>query len=213
MLQTRTKPPACIIASVGGSGAGKTTLCPSLKQILGENNALRLSQDNFFKDVPRVGKPEDMDFDQPDWIKFSELKKCLFELKEQRSTSCPIYDFEKGESIANAEFLEARPVVIVEGTLVLHDPELRDNVDFSIYLDLEKEERLERRLKRDSGYNSYNSGEDIKKRFERFVQPAHLQYVEKQKELVSCVFDAEKSPEVNAQIAIEKIRELKLDLA
>jgi uridine kinase len=71
-------------------------------------------------------------------------------------------------------------VIIVEGILVLVDPELRRLLDFKIYVDTDADVRLARRLRRDIDERGRHV-EDVLRQYERSVRPMHLEFVEPSK--------------------------------
>ena len=67
-------------------------------------------------------------------------------------------------------------VLIFEGILAFHDPDVRDTLDMKIFVDTDADIRLSRRLKRDIA----NRGRDIKdvlEQYNRHVKPAFDYYI------------------------------------
>ena len=85
---------------------------------------------------------------------------------------------EKVDFIAGAEFGEdAGKVMIVEGILILTNPELRDLFDIKIFVHADSDERLIRRLKRDISERGRDIDE-VLNRYQTTLKPMHEQFIE-----------------------------------
>jgi uridine kinase len=66
--------------------------------------------------------------------------------------------------------------MIVEGILILANPELRDMFDVKIYVHADSDERLIRRMKRDIAERGrYGRGSN---RYQNTLKPMHQQFIE-----------------------------------
>jgi uridine kinase len=70
--------------------------------------------------------------------------------------------------------------VIVEGILVLSDPELRERFDLCVYIDTDADLRLIRRLNRDIVERG-RTVESVLAQYEKTVRPMHDRFVEPSK--------------------------------
>jgi len=61
----------------------------------------------------------------------------------------PVYDFVRHRRKSETRHVEARPVILAEGILLLAEPEVRELLDFKIYVDTDADVRLARRISRD----------------------------------------------------------------
>ena len=121
-----------IVGIAGGSGSGKSTFCEILVQELKDYQVSVVSTDQFFKrPLPKMISPvsrvEYDDFNHPDALDFSKFSEHLHEL-------------------LNAEQLA--DVIIVEGIFTLYFEELRQLLDLKIFVDLDADERMYRRIRR-----------------------------------------------------------------
>jgi uridine kinase len=76
--------------------------------------------------------------------------------------------------------VEPRPVIILEGILVLENAALRDLMDIKLYVDTDPDERFIRRLLRDTRERG-RTVESVVKQYMEVVRPMHLQFVEPSK--------------------------------
>ncbi len=72
------------------------------------------------------------------------------------------------------------PVVIVEGILVLADPDLRSTMDLRVFVDTDPDLRLARRLERDIKERGRTT-ESVLSQYMTTVRPMHLEFVEPSK--------------------------------
>lgn len=73
-----------------------------------------------------------------------------------------------------------RPVVIVDGILVLAEAALRDRMDIKLYVDTPDDVRLMRRIERDLAERG-RTLEAVLDQYRRTVRPMHLEFVEPSK--------------------------------
>jgi uridine kinase len=76
--------------------------------------------------------------------------------------------------------VEPRPVILIEGILLFVEPELRDLLDFKIYVDTDSDIRLMRRLRRDLRERGRDL-DDVLRQYRETVRPMHLEFVEPSK--------------------------------
>jgi len=69
-------------------------------------------------------------------------------LKEGKSISKPIYNHVNG-TLDTPETVEPTPIVIIEGLHPMHDARVRDLLDFSLYLDISDDVKLNWKIQRD----------------------------------------------------------------
>ncbi|HNW45854.1 MAG TPA: uridine kinase [Thermotogota bacterium] len=199
-----------MLAIAGGSGSGKTTVAIRLSERLKEHCAL-LSMDSYYVDLPPGINPGDFNFDAPSAFDFTLLKKDLMELKASRPIRIPSYSFITYRREPGL-FTEMKPssIVIVEGILVLYDPELRKLFDFSIYVETQDDERLLRRIERDM-VERQRSIESIIRQYRRFVAPAYRSFVEPQKHYADIILPSggynEPGMEIIYNALVQKMRQ------
>jgi uridine kinase len=92
----------------------------------------------------------------------------------------PVYNYARYEREAWTDHVEPRPVIILEGILVLENAALRDLMDIKLYVDTDPDERFIRRLLRDTRERG-RTVESVVKQYMEVVRPMHLQFVEPSK--------------------------------
>ena len=183
-----------VVGVAGGSGSGKTTFAKNLKEALGEN-AEMLTCDNYYyaNDGLTHEQRAALNFDSPDAIEFSLMSEHLAALREGRSVESPVYDFTEHTRLDETVTLQARPVIIVEGILVLSRPELRELMDLKIFVDTDADERILRRAKRDMEERR-RTFDDIMEQYLTTVKPMHYEHVEPSRAFADMVLNGGKNP-------------------
>lgn len=87
-------------------------------------------------------------FDHPDAFDIDLMIEVLRKLKEGRKVEVPIYNFVTHARETNTKTMYGANVIIFEGILVFHSPEILDMLDMKVFVDTDADIRLARRLKR-----------------------------------------------------------------
>ncbi len=179
---------SCIIAIVGGSGSGKTTIAQRILQCLPLSSCQILSQDNYYKDQSQSFHGDgSINFDHPDAIDFSLMEQHLSKLKKGLSIQSPLYDFATHTRKKETKTVNATPFIIVDGTLILTSDLVRKLFDVSIFLDIPENIRFARRLKRDICERG-RTEEGVRKQFFSLVKPMHDEFISPCKKNAQFIF-------------------------
>lgn len=177
-----------VVGIAGGTGSGKTTLAEAIVSKLGAEEVLHLSHDSYYKDLSNLSIEErdKQNFDHPDALDTALLVKQLKQLRNGQTVIVPSYNFSSHSR--NRQGIETRhaPVIIVEGILLFHEPELRKLLDLKIFVDTESDTRFIRRLKRDVAERGRDM-ESVLRQYESTVRPMHKQFVEPCKQYADLV--------------------------
>lgn len=172
----------CLIGVAGGSGSGKTYFANDLRKALGNHRTTIVLQDNFYIDQSSKFDFDggSVNFDHPEAIEFSLLAQHLRVLKSGKATQIPIYDFATHTRKKETLLIEPAAVVIVDGILIFHVPEVRELFDETIFFDAEENLRFSRRLRRDVAERG-RTPQGVHDQFYKQVKPMHDQFVEPSK--------------------------------
>jgi len=174
--------PKLIIGVAGGTASGKTTVVQAILDRVGRDRVAFIQHDSYYRDLSQLPLEErrKFNFDHPDALETSLLVRHLQELRQGRSVEIPEYDFSTYCRLPRTRTVQPRPVVMVEGILILVEPALRDLIDLKIYVDTDADLRLIRRIERDIA----ERGRTIQSVIEQYmatVRPMHLEFVEPSK--------------------------------
>lgn len=194
-----------IIGIAGGSGSGKSTFAQRLKEAFPDQVAL-ISCDNYYlphDELPLAERAE-LNYDAPEALEFELMVRHLGALKRGEAALCPVYDFtHHTRSDAVTEILP-RPIILIDGILIFHDPSLRACMDLKIYVETDADERILRRARRDIR----DRGRDLDSVIHQYlstVKPMHNAYVEPTKVFADIILNGGKNEQafmlVKTQIA------------
>lgn len=138
-----------IIIITGGSGSGKTLLANHLIDEVFAGDAEVLSHDMYYIPADHFEPEFRVDYDAPESLDNALLRRHLAELREGRAIEAPIYDFKTHTRLPATKRVEPKRVIIVEGILTLAVPELRELADLTIFIHVDDDIRLSRRVLRD----------------------------------------------------------------
>ena len=171
-----------IIGIAGGTGSGKTTVVNKIIDSLPAGEVALLPQDNYYKDSSHI-PPEQrqkINFDEPASIEWTLLVEQLKRLKRGETIQMPTYSYLTCTRQKETITVEPRDVVLVEGILVLTDPELRDMMDVKVFVDTDADERLIRVISRDCVERGRTPMMVIQ-RYQDVLKPMHQLYIEPSK--------------------------------
>ncbi len=177
-----------VIGIAGGSGCGKTHLANDIAQIVGNENVLILSMDQYFcsTDDSTIDS-SNINFDHPKHLDFPLLINHIRHLQEGKLVFAPGYDFRNMTRIWASEPTCPKPIIIVEGLFVLAQPVV-EMCDLACYLDVAADERLLGRIMRDTDERGVTT-EQVIDRYQRFVRPSYEIFVRPTKQNADVVVD------------------------
>ena len=141
-----------------------------------------LSQDSYYRDVAweNHDQLDAYNFDHPNAIDTPLLVEQIRQLKAGHPIDVPVYDFVIHRRRSETILVEPRRVVLVEGILLFVEPELRQLLDFKIFVDTDADVRVSRRLKRDIAERG-RTMDSVLHQYMTTVRPMHLEFVEPSK--------------------------------
>ncbi|AMO73115.1 uridine kinase [Sphingorhabdus sp. M41] len=184
---------AKVVGISGGSCSGKSTLTQLLFDALGPQQCVILPQDDYFfglGDAP-LGKGGP-NFDHPHAVDFDKLSEQLAQLKSGQAIDRPLYDFPTHMPKTETLRTEPRPVILVDGILILQHQPLRDLLDLSIFVECDSDTRFARRLERDVRERG-RTAQSVHEQFANQVGPMHDLHVEPSKSHADIVVNSQQS--------------------
>ncbi len=182
-----------IIGIAGGTGSGKTTVVHQIMNELPETEVGVISQDSYYKENHNLSFEERalINFDHPRAIDFELLVQQLKDLKAGKTIQQPVYSFITHNRTDDTIVTHPRKVMIVEGILILTNPELRDLFDVKVFVHADSDERLIRRLKRDIAERGRDM-EEVLNRYQTTLKPMHQQFIEPTKVFADIIIPNDK---------------------
>ena len=167
-----------IIGIAGGTGSGKSTFTNRLKDLFQDQVSV-IYHDNYYKahdDIPFEERKK-LNYDHPNALETGLLVEHLKQLKAGHAIQCPTYNYSLHTRAKETITIEPKRVILLEGILVLCDKRLRELLDIKIFVDADADERILRRIVRDTA----ERGRDIENIIDQYlstVKPMHNLYVE-----------------------------------
>jgi len=176
-----------VIGVAGGTGSGKSTVAAAMADAA-PGQVLVLPQDVYYRRAsdPYFEGRHPINWDEPGAFDTPLLVEHLDGLIAGRPVERPVYDFEASDRRPETLRLEPAPVVVVEGILVLHEPELRRRLDVKVYVDAPPDERFIRRLERDVSERG-RSAQSVIDQYRNTVKPMHDLYVQPTKQYADVI--------------------------
>lgn len=177
-----------IIGVAGGTGSGKTTVVNKIVEALPKDSVSVIALDSYYTDESQA-TPEErkhINVDHPDAFDWRLLIEHVHDLKVGRSIEMPTYSYAEFSRLKETVHVEPRPVVIVEGIMVLLNKQLRDMMDLKIFVDTDSDERLIRNIQRDI----VERGRTLEMTIDRYLsmkKPMHEQFIEPTKKYADLI--------------------------
>ncbi len=171
-----------LIGIAGGTGSGKTSFARKLLARLGAERCLLIAQDAYYKDGSALdpGARAAVNYDHPDAFDTSLLVDDLRDLKAGRPVPHLTYDHAAYTRRVLSDPLPPRPVLLLEGILILAEEPLRRLMDIKLFIDTDADVRILRRLDRDIAERG-RSFQSVSRQYLQSVRPMHLEFVEPSK--------------------------------
>lgn len=167
-----------IIGVAGGTGSGKTTLAENIARAFGDRVAV-ITHDSYYRAQNDMSYEErcKQNYDHPDAFETDLLCEHLDALARGEAIDMPVYDYTVYNRSSRTERVEPRAVVILEGILIFCDERLREKMDLKIFVDTDADERILRRISRDTKERG-RSLDSVIDQYLTTVKPMHDAFVE-----------------------------------
>ena len=199
-----------VIGIAGGTGSGKTTVARSIYDRVGSDRIEWISHDSYYRNF-EGHTPEqrhNINFDHPDALETELLVRHLDVLVKGSAIEVPVYDFTThSRKLSETQRVEPRKVVIVEGILVLAEPELRKRIDIKLFVDTPADIRFMRRLMRDIQTRG-RSLESVVHQYMTTVRPMHEEFVEPSKRYADLIIPEGGENQVALDAIIARVEHL-----
>ena len=168
-----------ILGVAGGSGSGKTTVVSQIIRAMEPVPVSLLHHDSYYRDHPDLSDQDRarLNYDHPEVLETPLLAEHLRDLLAGQTVEEPVYDFTTHSRTDETRRVEPNPVVIVDGILILAEPELRELMDIRVFVETDSDLRFIRRLLRDTRERG-RSVDSVIRQYQETVRPMHLEFVE-----------------------------------
>lgn len=198
-----------IIGIAGGTGSGKTTVGNAIIDQLNQKEVVIISQDCYYLDRSDLtpAEREKINYDHPDAFDNRLLISHLKQLMAGKPVERPVYSYVTHSRLKETVPIEPVRVVILEGIMVLVDPNLRELMDIKLYVDTDPDVRFIRRLTRDIEERG-RSVKSVIQQYVNVVRLMHMEFVEPSKRYANIIVPEGGYNEVAVDIIVTKIKSI-----
>jgi len=180
-----TQPDRVVLIGVAGdSGCGKSTFLRRLTDLFGEEFMTVICLDDYHSLDRQGRKQAGVTALNPQANNFDLMYEQIKTLKSGQAIMKPIYNHETG-MIDPPEKIEPNKVVVIEGLHPLYDARVRELLDFSVYLDISDEVKINWKIQRDMAERGHTYEDVIASINAR--KPDFTAYIEPQKQYADVV--------------------------
>ena len=186
-----------VVLIAGCSGAGKSLLARAL-------GSTTIEIDAYYWPQPEV--PVDVrartNYDHPESIEWALLERDLRALRRGEAVTIPQYDFALHTRKRTTAAIHPHGLIVVEGILALHRPEIRELADLKVFVETASEACHTRRIERDTVERGRTAISVIEQYYET-VLPMSAKYVLPSREYADIIVSGDR-PVEQAVMAIKR---------
>ena len=195
------------IGIAGGSGSGKTTAVKKIVKALPDNAVVVMPQDAYYYDNGHLTPEEKLkiNFDHPNSIEWGLLKDHLDRLKTGESIPMPMYNYVTCARSKDVIQVAPKRIIIIEGIMILTQPEVRDRLDIKLFVATDSDERLIRIVRRDI-IKRGRSYDDVLLHYQKYVKPMHREFIEPTKMYADVIIPQGGENQVAIDMVVSRIK-------
>ncbi len=195
------------IGIAGRSGSGKTRVAAELARL--SPRAGVLATDSYYRDLSELTPAERgaVNFDAPAALDWELLIEHLSRLHSGALAAVPRYDFATHTRLPETVSLAPGDLLVVEGLFALFDQRVRATLSLAVFIDLDEDEGLRRRIERDTGSRRRTEA-FVRSQWERDVAPMYALHVLPTKSYADLVLDGASSPADSARAILSAVESL-----
>lgn len=181
-----------IIAIAGASASGKSLLSSTIYSELvaefGESEIAVITEDCYYRDQTHLEMEDRVktNYDHPQAMDHELLCSHLQGLSDGNAVEIPTYSYTEHTRMAETTKLTPKKVIILEGILLLTDPNIRNIIHASVFMDTPLDICFVRRLQRDVAERG-RTMESVIEQYNDTVRPMFLQFIEPSKQYADLI--------------------------
>tara|TARA_B100000768_G_scaffold77124_1_gene73473 strand:+ start:1429 stop:2031 length:603 start_codon:yes stop_codon:yes gene_type:complete len=181
-----------LIGICGGTGSGKSTLANKIESHFKSIGVVKILSDSYYKNHCTLTFKDrsKINYDHPSSIDFELLTDNLKSLKNNKKINEPIYSYKTHKRLKKSKVMFSKKIIIVEGLHIFCDKRIINLIDYSIYLDVDEEIRLQRRISRDVEFRGRSINE-VEQRYFNMCKPMHEKFINPSKKYADIILKSE----------------------
>ena len=198
-----------VIGLAGGTGSGKTSVANKILDRLDRNHIVVLQHDSYYKDLEIFGErtADKINFDHPDSLETDILIQHIQQLCDGKTIYQPMYNFATNRRMVETQQIAPKEIIIVDGILIFVEKRMRELMDIKIFIDTDADERLIRRVRRDT-LERGRSVDMVMNQYLGTVKPMHLEFVEPSKHWADIIIPRGADNLVAIDMVVTKIKSM-----
>lgn len=198
------KPLLMLVA--GGSASGKSTVVTEILNKAGLEDVLIIKHDDYYlnQDHLTMEQRKNVNYDHPDALDNQLLLHHVQTLLDGFPIEKPVYDFVAYTRAKKTETLHPKPVIIIEGILILADVHIRALSDLNLFVELDDDTRFIRRMLRDVKERG-RSLDSVVDHYQNTVKPMFYEFVKPSKRFAHVIIPNDNKHDIAVDLIAAKI--------
>jgi uridine kinase len=194
-----------LVGIAGPSGAGKSFLASHVAQAL---QVAVLPLDRYYRDLSHLdlNLRAQSNFDEPSAIEHELLIAQIRQLALGEHVVVPAYDFSLHIRASENHRLAPAPFIVLEGLFTLYWPELRKLLGTTVYVEMNEDICLQRRLERDVRERG-RTPQSVIQQFQETAAPMARKYVWPTRQYADLVLDGASPVEKSVTRVLDHVRQ------
>ena len=196
-----------IFGIVGCSGSGKSHIVNYVKNNFDLDVISILLQDNYYKRREDQKKDSDgnYNFDLPSSFLEDELFDDLKKIKNNSTVERLEYTFNNPKILPKKIIVNPRSIILVEGMFLFYYKNFQKLIDRKIFIDVDQNVGLKRRIKRDLDEGGYDK-KNVLYKYNNHVIPSYNKYILPYKNDADLIVNNTKNDNEAAKLTLDYIR-------
>lgn len=196
-----------IFGIVGCSGSGKSHIVNYVKSNFDLDVISILLQDNYYKRREDQKKDSDgnYNFDLPSSFLEDELFDDLKKIKNNSTVERLEYTFNNPKILPKKIIVKPRSIILVEGMFLFYYKNFQKLIDRKIFIDVDQNVGLKRRIKRDLEERGYDK-KNVLYKYNNHVIPSYNKYILPYKNDADLIVNNTKNDNEAAKLTLDYIR-------
>tara|TARA_B100000678_G_C17994907_1_gene416483 strand:- start:43 stop:675 length:633 start_codon:yes stop_codon:yes gene_type:complete len=196
-----------VFGIVGCSGSGKSFIVNYVKNNFNLDVISILLQDNYYKRREYQKKDSDgnYNFDLPSSFLEDELFDDLKKIKNNSTVERLEYTFNNPKILPKKIIVKPRSIILVEGMFLFYYKNFQKLIDRKIFIDVDQNAGLKRRIKRDLEERGYDK-KNVLYKYNNHVIPSYNKYILPYKNDADLIVNNTKNDNEAAKLTLDYIR-------
>ncbi len=193
----------------GGSASGKSSIVQEVLEAAGLNDVIIIKHDDYYLDQTNLPleKRYQMNYDHPSSLDNELLFEDLEKLLDYKPIEKPVYDFEAFTRSADIEHIDPKPIIIIEGILILENAKIRSLADIKLFVTADEDTRFIRRLLRDMNERG-RSIDSVIAQYQKTVKPMFHKYIKPTKRYADIIIPNDQKHDIAVDLIVAKIKQI-----